>query len=171
MLCWFGVIVNHCQPRTTKPLTQRSSVIPSKIVVCPYYKGGRCDKTIILVVTRVEGIGPMLLILDGGRCIFPFVSVLHRLLWQHWIFLLGPGGQNLHHTSLPILLPQLSNMLTIPMSASRTQSELSWLLSMLALLVSMLSWLNVLDAQGDLFLDEVFFFRSSFLIPLIFLWW
>ncbi len=66
------------------------------------------------VVTRFKGIGPMLPILEGGCCVYPFVSGLHRLLWQHCIFLLGLGGQNLHPTSLSTLLPQLFNMLTIP---------------------------------------------------------
>jgi hypothetical protein len=55
---------------------------------------------------------PVLPILEGGRCVCPFVSGLHRLRWQHWVFLLGPGGQNLHPTSLPTLLPQVSNMST-----------------------------------------------------------
>jgi hypothetical protein len=116
MPCWFGVITNHLQPRPTKPPTQRSSVILSRIAVCRYHKGGGHNKTIVLVVTRVKGIGPVLLILEGGRCVCPFVSGLHRLRWQHWVFLFGPGGQNLHPTSHPTLLPHVSNWPTGLMS-------------------------------------------------------
>jgi hypothetical protein len=42
-------------------------------VVCRYHKGGGLDKTIVLVIARVEGIGPMLPILEGGRCACLFV--------------------------------------------------------------------------------------------------
>jgi hypothetical protein len=116
-VCWFGVIVDHLQPRPTKPPTQRSSVIlPGSWSACRYHKGGRHNKTIVLVIARVKGIGPVLPILEGGRCVCPFVSGLHRLLWQHRIFVLGPGGQCLHPTSLPTKLPQLSNTFTAPTS-------------------------------------------------------
>jgi hypothetical protein len=54
--CQLGMIANHLPPRPTQPPTQRSSVIPSGIVVCRYHKGGGHDKTIILVVARVKGI-------------------------------------------------------------------------------------------------------------------
>jgi hypothetical protein len=107
--CWFGVITNHLPPRPTKPPTQRSSVIPSGIVVCLYHEGGGLNETIVLVIARVEGIGPMLPILEGGCCVCLFVSGQHRLRWQHWVFLLGPGGQNLHPTSLPTPLPPVFN--------------------------------------------------------------
>jgi hypothetical protein len=78
MPCWFGVIADHLRPRLTKPLTQRSSIIPSGIVVCRYHGGGGRDETINLIIARVEGIGPVLPILEGGRCVCPFVSGLHR---------------------------------------------------------------------------------------------
>ncbi len=71
MLCWFGVIANHLQPRPTKPPTQRSSVIPSGIVVCHYHEGGECNRTIVLVVAWVEGIGPVLPILEGAAVYAP----------------------------------------------------------------------------------------------------
>ncbi len=87
--CWFGVIVAHLWPRSTKPPTQRSSAIPSGTVVCCYNKGGGHDKTIILVIIRVVGIGPVLPILEGGRCVCLFVFGLHRLLWQHWMLVTG----------------------------------------------------------------------------------
>jgi hypothetical protein len=109
-LCRFAVIANHLPPQPTKPPTQRSFVIPSGILVCRYHKGGRLDETIVLVVAWVKGIGPVLPILEGGRCVCPFVSGQHRLRWQHRVFFGGPGGQNLHPTSLPTLLPQVSNM-------------------------------------------------------------
>jgi hypothetical protein len=115
------VIAKHLQPRPTKPPTQRSFVIPSWIVVCRYHEGGAREETIGLVIAQVKGFGPVLLILEGGRCVCPFVSGLHRLLWQHRIFLLGPEGQTLHPTSLPTLLPQLSNTHTVPSLASNTQ--------------------------------------------------
>jgi hypothetical protein len=107
--CWYGVIANHLPPRPTKPPTQRSFVIPSGIVVCRYHKGGGLDETIVIVVARVEGIGPVLPILEGGHCVCPFVPGQHKLRWQHRVFLGGAGGQNLHPTSLPTLLPQVSN--------------------------------------------------------------
>ncbi len=78
-------------------------------MVCRYHKGGGRDSTIVLVIARVEGIGPVLPILEGGRCVCPFVSGKHRLWWQHWVFLLGPGGQNLHPTSLPTPLHPVFN--------------------------------------------------------------
>ncbi len=89
-LCRFGAIADHLWPRPTKPPTQRSSFIPSGVVVCRYHKGGGCNSTIVLVVARVEGIGPMLPILEGGCCACPFVSELHRLRWQHRFFV-GAG--------------------------------------------------------------------------------
>jgi hypothetical protein len=107
--CRFRVIVDHLPPRLTNPPTQRSSVIPSGIVVCRYHNGGRLDKIIALVVARVEGMGPVLPILEGRCCVCHFVFGLHRLWWQHWVFLLGLRGQNLHHTSHPTPLPQVSN--------------------------------------------------------------
>jgi hypothetical protein len=114
--CRFGVIANHLPPRPTKPPTQRSSVIPSGIVVCRYHEGGGLDETIVLVVARVEGIGPVLPILEGGCCVCHFVFGLHRLWWQHRVFLLGLGGQNLHPTSHPTPLPNISNWPTSIMS-------------------------------------------------------
>ena len=48
--CWFGVIVDHLQPRPTKPSTRRSSVTPSVIVVFRYQDGsGHDDITVLLV--------------------------------------------------------------------------------------------------------------------------
>jgi hypothetical protein len=87
--CRFGVIADHLPPRLTNPPTQRSSVIPSGIVVCHYHNGGRLDKIITLVIARVKGIGPVLPILEGGCCVCHFVFGLHRLWWQHRVFLLG----------------------------------------------------------------------------------
>ena len=48
--CRFGVIADHLPPRPTNPPTQRSSVIPSGIVVCSYHNGGELDEMIALVV-------------------------------------------------------------------------------------------------------------------------
>ncbi len=112
--CQFGVIANHLPPQPTKPLTQRSSVIPSGIVVCRYHKGGGLNKTIVLVVARVKGIGPVLPILEGGRCACLFVFGLHSLLWQHRNYALGPGGHCFHPTSHPTQLPQLFKACTTP---------------------------------------------------------
>ncbi len=63
--CWFGVIAYHLLPRPTNPLDQRSSVIPSGIVVCRYHHGGGLDDIIALVVARVEEIGPVLHNMEG----------------------------------------------------------------------------------------------------------
>jgi hypothetical protein len=52
--CRSGVIANHLPPRLTNPPTQRSSVIPPRIVVCRYHNGGGLDEIIVLVVARVE---------------------------------------------------------------------------------------------------------------------
>jgi hypothetical protein len=107
--CWFGVIADHLPPQPTNPPTQRSSVIPSGIVVCSYHNGGGLDKMIALVVARVGGISPVLPILEeGGRCVCHFVFGLHRLWWQNRFFLLG-RGQNLLPTSHPTPLPHISN--------------------------------------------------------------
>ncbi len=119
MPCRFGVIADHLPPRPTKPPTQRSSVIPSGIVVCRYHKGGGLNETIVLVVTRVEGIGPVLLILEGGRCACLFVFGLYSLLWQHRNYALGPGGHCFHPTSHPTQLPQLFNTFSAPTSIRR----------------------------------------------------
>jgi hypothetical protein len=113
--CPFGVIADHLPPRLTKLPTQRSPIIPSGIVVCRYHEGGELDETIVLLVAQVEGIGPMLQILEGSRCAWLFVFGLHSLLWQHWNYALGPGGHCFHHTSHPTQLPQLFNMCTTPM--------------------------------------------------------
>jgi hypothetical protein len=90
-------------------MPQRSSIIPSGIVVCRYHNGGGLDDMIALVVARVGGIGPVLPILEGGRCVCHFVFGLHRLWWQHRVFLLGLRGQKLHPTSHPTPLPHVSN--------------------------------------------------------------
>jgi hypothetical protein len=87
--CWFGVIADHLPPRLTNPPTQRSSVIPSRIVVYHYHNGGGLNEIIVLVVARVERIGPVLPILEGGRCVCHYVFGLLRLWWQHRVFLLG----------------------------------------------------------------------------------
>ncbi len=112
--CQFGVIADHLPPRLTKPPTQRTSVIPSGIMVCRYYKGGGLNKTIVLVVTRVKGIGPMLPILEGGRCACLFVFGLHSLLWQHQNYALGLGGHCIHPTSHSTQLPKQFNACTAP---------------------------------------------------------
>jgi hypothetical protein len=105
--CWFGVIADHLPPRPTIPPTQRSSVIPSGIVVCRYHNGGGLDE--IIALAQVEGIVPVLPILEGGHCVCHFVFGQHRLWWQHRVFLLGLRGQNLHPTSHPTPLPHVSN--------------------------------------------------------------
>ncbi len=108
--CRFGGIADYLPPRPTNPPTQRSSVILSGTVVCSYHNGGGLDEMIALVVARVGGIGPVLPILEeGGRCVCHFVFGLHRLWWQHQVFLLGLRGQNLHPTSHPTPLPHVSN--------------------------------------------------------------
>jgi hypothetical protein len=69
--CRFQVIAVHLRPQSIKPLTQKSSVIPSGIMVCCHHKGGGRNETIILIVARVEGISPMLPILEGGASCMP----------------------------------------------------------------------------------------------------
>ncbi len=69
--CWFGVIANHLQPQPTKTPTQRSSVIPSGIVVCHYHEGGGRNKTIVLIIAQVEGIDPVLPIQEAGCRVCP----------------------------------------------------------------------------------------------------
>jgi hypothetical protein len=70
-------------------------------VVCRYHEGGGLNKTIVLVFARVEGIGPVLPILEGSRCACHFVFGLHSLLWQRRNYALGPGGHCFHPTSHP----------------------------------------------------------------------
>jgi hypothetical protein len=82
-------------------------------MVCHYHEGGGLDATIVLIVARVESIGPVLPILEEGRCVCHFVFGLHRLWWQHRVFLLRLGGQNLHPTSHPTPLPHVSNWPTV----------------------------------------------------------
>jgi hypothetical protein len=182
MPCRFGVIADHLPPRPTKSLTQRSSVIPSGIVVCRYHKGGVLNKTIDLVVAWVEGISPMLPILEGGRCACHFVFGLHSLLWQHWNYALGPGGHCFHPTSHPTQLPQLFNACTTPtlirlLRSTSHNTQLPQLfnahtaLTLIRLLRSgSRSGCScpALDGEGDLFLDEVFFFGFPFFKPIIF---
>ena len=115
-----------CQPPptpTNKTSDPKASAISSGIVVCHYHEEGRLDKTIILVVARVEGIGPMLLILEGGCCACLFVFGLHSLLWQHRNYALGPGGHCFHPTSHPTQLPQLFNTCTAPTLLRLIRSE------------------------------------------------
>ena len=69
--CRFRVIGGHLRPQPTNLLTGRPSVIPSGTVVCRYHGGGRHDETHVLVVAQVEGIGPVLLILEGGHRVCP----------------------------------------------------------------------------------------------------
>ena len=123
MPCPFGVIVDHLRPRPTKPLTRRSSVIPSGTVVNRYHhnRGGR-DVANILVVARVKGIGPMLPIPVRGCCVCLFVFGLHRLLWQHQSYALGLRGQYLDPTSYPTQLPQLFSALTILMVVIKSEN-------------------------------------------------
>ncbi len=107
--CRFGVITDHLPPRPTSPLTRRYQTIPSAIVASRYHHGRGADNTNDRVVAQVEGTGPVLPILEGGFCVCHFVFGLHRLWWQHWVFLLGLRGQNLHPTSHPTPLPHVSN--------------------------------------------------------------
>ena len=114
----FGVIADHLPPRPKSPPTRRFYAIPSAPVASRYHRGRGQDDPHENVVAQVEGTGPVLLILGGGRCVCPFASGLHRLLWQQRIFLLGPGGCNSLPTSHPTQLPQLSNMFTGPTSVT-----------------------------------------------------
>ncbi len=107
--CRFRVIAVPLRLQPTKPSTPRSSVIPSRIVVCCYHEGGGHDKTIFLVIARVEGIGPVLLIQEGGRCVCPWPSGLHKL-WQLQIYLkLGSILLLLHARLAPPPLPPVFN--------------------------------------------------------------
>ncbi len=112
----FGVIVVHLRPRPKRPPTRRFYAIPSAPVASHYHRGRGQDDPHENVVAQVEGTGPVLPILGGGRCVCPFASGLHILLWQQRIILLGQGGCNSLPTSHPTKLPQLSNMLTGPTS-------------------------------------------------------
>ncbi len=107
--CRFGVIADHLPPRPTSPPTRRYQTIPSAIMASRYHCGRGDDDTNNCVVAQVEGTGPVLLILEGGCCVCHFVLGLHRLWWQHRVFLLGLRGQNLHPTSHPTPLPQVFN--------------------------------------------------------------
>ncbi len=89
----FGVIANHLQPQLTKPPTQKYSIIPSGTVVCHYHGSGKHGVKLVAVTARVGGFGPTLRRTEGGRCVCHFVFGLHRLLWQHRKYVLGPGGQ------------------------------------------------------------------------------
>jgi hypothetical protein len=113
--CWFRVIADHLQPRPTKPPTQKSSVISSGIVVCHYHDGGKHGVKLVAVDAGVGGFSPTLRTTEGGRCACLFVLGLHSLLWQHWNYVLGPGGHCFHPTSPPTQLPQLFNACTAPM--------------------------------------------------------
>jgi hypothetical protein len=117
MLCWFRVISNHIQPRPTKLPTQKYSIIPSGIMVCHYHSGGKQGVKLVAVTAKVGGFGPMLWRMEGGRCVYHFVFGLHRLLWQHCKYVLGPEGQCFHPSSHshPTQLPQLFNVCTAPM--------------------------------------------------------
>jgi hypothetical protein len=97
------------RPPPTPTDNPPTSVIPSRIMVCRYHNGGGLDEIIALVVARVEGIVPVLPILEGGRCVCHFVFGLHRLWWQHRVILLGLRGQKLHPTSHPTPLSHVSN--------------------------------------------------------------
>jgi hypothetical protein len=58
--CWFGVIADHLQTRLTKSPIQKSSIIPSGIVVCHYHDGGKHSVKLVAVTARVGGFGPTL---------------------------------------------------------------------------------------------------------------
>jgi hypothetical protein len=105
----FGVIADHLPPRPKSPPTRRFYAIPSAPVASRYHRGRGADDTNDRVIAQVEGTGPVLPILEGGRCVCHFVFGLHRLWWQHRVFLLGLRGQSLHPTSHPTLLPHVSN--------------------------------------------------------------
>jgi hypothetical protein len=120
MPCRFGVIADHLPPRPTKPPTQRSSVIPSRIVVCRYHKGGGLNKPIVIVVAQVEGIGlvlQILEILEGGRCVCTWPSGLHKLR-QHWTY-------SVFSRIILILNPTLPPMLLLHVSKRPTAFMLS----------------------------------------------
>jgi hypothetical protein len=110
--CRFGVIADHLQPQSTKPSTQKNSVILSGIVVCHYHNGGKHGIKLVAITARVRGFGPMLRRTDGSQCACLFVFGLRSLLWQHRNDALGPGGQCFHPTSHPTQLPQLFNVHT-----------------------------------------------------------
>ena len=63
----FGVIADHLPPRPKSPPTRRFYAIPSAPVASRYHRGRGADDTNDRVVAQVEGIGPVLPILEGGR--------------------------------------------------------------------------------------------------------
>ena len=126
--CRFGVSVNHLQSRPTNPPTQRYSLIPSGTVVSRYHNEGGRGKPIILVVAQVEGIGPVLHIVEEGCRACHFVFELHRLLWWHRMLVLGLAGWHLDLLSLSTRRPQLSNAHVDPMlliGCSTTGSQMT----------------------------------------------
>jgi hypothetical protein len=85
MPCRFEEIIEYLRPQPTNLRIPRSSTIPSGTVVSRYYKGGGRVEAIVLIAARVEGIGPVLQILEEGQSVCHFVFGLHKLLWQHWM--------------------------------------------------------------------------------------
>ena len=82
----FGVIADHLPPRPISPPTRRYYAIPSTPVASRYHRGRGVDDTNDRVVAQVEGIGPVLPILEGGHRVCHCSSGLHKL-WQHLIYL------------------------------------------------------------------------------------
>jgi hypothetical protein len=114
MPCRFGVIADYLPPRPKKPPTQKSSVIPSGIVVCRYHEGGGLNETIVLVIAWVEGISPVLPILEGAAvyaslflgCTVCCGSIgTMRWDWEVIIFTLPPTPHSCHSysTRVPLL--------------------------------------------------------------------
>jgi hypothetical protein len=66
-LAYAVLVWGNCQPSPT-PTNKTSN---PKVLRHPFWDRGGLDKTIILVVAQVEGIGPVLLILEGGRYVCP----------------------------------------------------------------------------------------------------
>jgi hypothetical protein len=107
---------NRQPPPTPTDPTQRSSVIPSRIMVCRYHEGGGRNSTIAHVVAQVEGIVPMLPILEGGRCACPlflgYTDCGGSIVFFCWgrevkIYTLPPTPLRclMYPTGLPVLRP------------------------------------------------------------------
>ncbi len=99
--CWYGEIVIHLLPQPTHPPTLCFSVTLFGYVALPCHKGRGCGIKLVAVDTRIGEFGPKLRRMEGGRCVCLFVFGLHRQLWQHRNYVLGPGGQRFHPTSHP----------------------------------------------------------------------
>jgi hypothetical protein len=112
--CWYGDIVVHLLPQPTHPPTTKLSVTRLGSMASLCHDGGEHGVKFVAVNARVEGFGPTLWRMEEGRCVRHFVFGLHRLLWQHRKYMLGPGGQCFRPSSHPTKLPQLFNACTAP---------------------------------------------------------